>query len=84
MRIEIVLYIVFSRIRFVSQFISQLAMNLLMLYGYEYVKGSTFESKKVLISIGIVVIVVTIGSVLGASFSSSTNAATNFRLRTID
>lgn len=47
-------------------------------------KVSILKSKKVLVSIGIVVIVVIIGSVIVASFSSSTNAAPNFRLKTID
>jgi thiol-disulfide isomerase/thioredoxin len=42
------------------------------------------KSKKVIISIGIVAIVVIIGSVLVTSFSNTTSAAPNFRLRSID
>ncbi|HEY7571480.1 MAG TPA: TlpA disulfide reductase family protein [Nitrososphaeraceae archaeon] len=47
-------------------------------------KVAILKSKKVLVSIGIMIIVVIIGSVLVSSIPSSTNAAPNFRLRTID
>lgn len=41
------------------------------------------KSRKVLISVGIVAIVVIIGTILMGSFSTTTSAAPNFQLRTI-
>jgi len=42
------------------------------------------KSRKVLISVGIVAIVVVIGTILMGSFSTTTSAAPNFQLRTIE
>ncbi|HEY7079942.1 MAG TPA: TlpA disulfide reductase family protein [Nitrososphaeraceae archaeon] len=47
-------------------------------------KFTILKSKKVLVSIVIVVVAAIIGSVLVGSFSSSTSAAPNFKLRTIE
>ena len=42
------------------------------------------KSRKVLISVGIVTIVVVMGTILMGSFSTTTSAAPNFQLRTIE